>query len=80
MYKGGVNCDPWWDGVYVNLFKTDNHGLKQNLRLFRNLANQYRKSQTSKVREKEFKSFEAVFKFLAKAPIKTTIETNFSYA
>ena len=64
----------------MNLFKTDNSGLKQNLRLLRNLANQYRKSQTSKVREKEFKSFEAVIKILAKAPIKTTIEADFSYA
>ena len=80
MYKVFVNCDPWWDGVCVNLLKIDNHGLKQNLRLIRTLANQYRKSQTSKVREKEFKSFEAVIKFLAKAPIKTTIEANFSYA
>ena len=80
MYKGFVNCDPLWDGVCVNLFKTDNHGLKQNLRLLRTLANQYRKSQTSKQRAEEFKSFEAVIKFLAKAPIKTTIETHFSYA
>ena len=80
MYKVFVNCDPWWDGVCVNLFKLNISALKQNLRLIRTLANQYRKSQTSKQREEEFKSFEAVIKFLAKAPIKTTIEATFSYA
>ena len=80
MYKVFVNCDPWWDGFCVNLFKLNIRALKQNLRLIRTLANQYRKSQTSKPREEEFKSFEAVIKFLAEAPIKTTIETNFSYA
>lgn len=80
MYKVFVNCDPWWDGFCVNLFKLNIRKLKQNLRLIRTLANQYRKSQTSKQREEEFKSFEAVIKFLDKAPVKTTIETNFSYA
>ena len=80
MYKVFVNSAPWWDEFCVNLFKTNNHGLKQNLRLINNLANQYRKSQTSKKRESEFKSLESVIKFLAKSPIKTTIETNFSYA
>ena len=80
MYKVFVNCDPWWDGFCVNLFKLDIRALKQNLRLIRTLANQYRKSQTSKPREEEFKSFEAVIKFLAEAPIKTTIEATFSYA
>ena len=80
MYKVFVNCDPWWEGFCVNLFKLNIRKLKQNLRLIRTLANQYRKSQTSKQREEEFKSFEAVIKFLAKAPIKTTIKTNFSYA
>ncbi|MCL1604333.1 hypothetical protein M3084_10830, partial [Succinatimonas hippei] len=69
-----------WDGVCVNLFKLNIRILKHNLLLIRNLANQYRKSQTSKQRTEEFKSFEAVIKFLAKAPIKTTIETHFSYA
>ena len=80
MYKVFVNCDTWWDGVCVNLFKLNIRILKHNLLLIRNLANQYRKSQTSKQRAEEFKSFEAVIKFLAKAPIKTTIETHFSYA
>ena len=80
MYKVFVNSAPWWDEFCVNLFKTNNHGLKQNLRLINNLANQYRKSQTSKQRAEEFKSFEAVIKFLAKSPIKTTIKTHFSYA
>ena len=80
MYKVFVNCDPWWDGFCVNLFKLNVSALKQNLRMILSLANQYRKSQTSKQRAEEFKSFEAVIKFLAKALIKTTIETNFSYA
>ena len=80
MYKVFVNCDPWWDEYCVNLFKLNIRALKQNLRLINNLANQYRKSHTSKTREEEFKSLESVIKFLAKSPIKTTIETNFSYA
>ncbi|MCL1602461.1 hypothetical protein M3084_01175 [Succinatimonas hippei] len=48
--------------------------------MIRTIANQYQKSQTSKTREEEFKSLEAVIEFLSKAPIKTTIEANFSYA
>ena len=80
MYKVFVNCDPWWDGFCVNLFKLDISALKQNLHLIRTLANQYRKSQTSNTREEAFKSFEAVIKFLAEAPIKTTIEADFLYA
>lgn len=80
MYKVFVNCDPWQDGFCVNLFKLNISTLKQNLRLSRTLTNQYRKSQTSKTREEDFKSFDAVIKFLAKALIKGTIETNFSYA
>ena len=67
MYKVFVNCDPWWDGFCVNLFKLDIKAIKQNLRLIRTLVNQYRKSQTSKQRDEEFKSFEAVIKFLAEA-------------
>ncbi len=80
MYKLFVNCDLWRDGFCVNLFKLNVSALKHNLRVIRSLANQYRKSQTSKKREDEFKSFESVIKFLAKAPIKTTIEADFSYA
>ena len=67
MYKVFVNCDPWWDRFCVNLFKLDIKAIKQNLRLIRTLVNQYRKSQTSKQRDEEFKSFEAVIKFLAEA-------------
>lgn len=48
--------------------------------MIRNLADQYRKSQPSKPKEEEFKSFESVIKFLAKTQIKTTIEAYFSYA
>ena len=80
MYKVFINSDPWWDEYCVNLIKLNVNALKQNLHLILSLANQYRKSQTSKKRETEFKSFGSVIKFLAKAPIKTTIETNFSYA
>ena len=80
MYKVFVNCDPWWDEYCVNLFKLNIRALKQNFKMIRTIANQYRKSQTSKTRKEEFKSFEAVIEFLSKAPIKTTIETNFSYA
>lgn len=80
MYKVFVNCDPWWDEYCVNLFKLNIRKLKQNLHLIRTIANQYQKSHTSKTREEKFKSLEAVIKFLAKAPVKTTIKTNFSHA
>lgn len=58
MYKVFVN----------NLFKLNIRALKYNLRLSRTFANQYRKSKTSKQRVEEFKSFEAVIKFLATVP------------
>ena len=80
MYKVFVNCDPWWDEYCVNLFKLNIRALKQNFKMIRTIANQYQKSHTSKTREEKFKSLEAVIKFLSKAPIKTTIEANFSYA
>ena len=80
MYKVFINCAPWWDGVCVNLFKLNIRILKHNLLLIRTLANQYRKSPTSKKRKAEFKSFEAVIKFLDTDPIKTTIEATFSHA
>ena len=80
MYKVFVNCDPWWDEYCVNLFKLNIRALKQNFKMIRTIANQYQKSHTSKTREEEFKSLEAVIEFLSKAPIKTTIEANFSYA
>ncbi|MDM8120543.1 transposase [Succinatimonas hippei] len=80
MYKVFVNCDPWWDEYCVNLFKLNIRALKQNFKMIRTIANQYQKSHTSKTREEKFKSLEAVIEFLSKAPIKTTIEANFSYA
>ena len=80
MYKVFVNCDPWWDEYCVNLFKLNIRALKQNFKMIRIIANQYQKSHTSKTREEKFKSLEAVIEFLSKAPIKTTIEANFSYA
>ena len=80
MYNIFVNCDPRWNGFCVNLFKLNIRTLKRNFKRIRNIVNQYRKLQTSKKREAEFKNFEAVIEFLAKAPIKTEIEASFSYA